>query len=422
MAVIGAIVILIFVAELESLAFIGVRLSLDAEGHHRRARIIAALYWLLSAAVLGAAIAGSVLGPPDADNEPRIPRPVVIALVATYAPKIVLALLTLLELIRRAAAGMVRRALALPAALRPGWLTRTRVLPRVGLALAVFLFGTILWDATLGRSDVKVYRHEVVFESLPAEFDGLRIVHLSDIHVSSLDLEATRLADRLVGTVDAERPDVVVFTGDYGTPYEFERGPDVLGRLSSRLGKFAVLGNHDFGVRELAADNWTSEEDKRRKIEALTQAFKSRGFTLLVNDAAVLSRDAGAIAVLGVGPYEPHQGFDDADLAAAERSAGTVRFRLLLAHSPQYWEDTVRGRRAIDLTLVGHTHGAQMGFGIGPQVWSPAAFLFRYWGGLYQHGRQYLNVNRGTGYVGLPFRLNMPADVSLIVVRSKRTE
>jgi predicted MPP superfamily phosphohydrolase len=126
------------------------------------------------------------------------------------------------------------------------------------------------------------------------------------------------------------------------------------------------------------------------------------------------------LTILGVGVYEPHHGFDDADYSAVELSAATARFRILMAHSPQYWEDCLQGRRPIDLTLVGHTHGGQIGVGIGSRVWSLAALQVRHSAGLYRDGRQYLNVNRGAGYVGLPFRLNMPADVSLIVVRSKR--
>jgi predicted MPP superfamily phosphohydrolase len=236
----------------------------------------------------------------------------------------------------------------------------------------------------------------------------------------ALRADAHRRRARVVAAVNAERPDLVVYTGDYGEPEDFEGSPEILGRLRARLGKFAVLGNHDFGGRERAADNWTSPEDKRRKVDALARAFQSQGFTLLTNQAVVLPNGSGGIAVLGVGVSDPHHGFDDADLATAERSAGNATFRLLIAHSPQYWENAVQGRRPIDLTLVGHTHGAQVGLGVGSLVWSPASLAFRHWGGLYQEGRQYLNVNRGTGFVGLPFRLNMPADVSLVVVRCGR--
>ncbi len=416
----GALISLIVLAAFEFLAFWGFRLALVADGDRRRGRVVAGVYWLASASVLSALIGFAFFGPRNVDNEPQLPKAVIIAAIAIYLPKIGLAALTLIDLVRQAAAWVGRRTLARTPAAQPGWLIRTRLLPRLGLALAALTFGAIIWGATLGRSDVRIYRHTVISESLPADFDGLRIAHISDIHASSLGSGATRLADRLVAAVNAERPDLVFFTGDYGEPADFEANPEILGRLRARLGKFAVLGNHDFGGRERAADNWTSVEDKRRKIEALAWAFRSRGFTLLMNDAAVLSKGPGTIAILGVSVYDPHHGFDDADVAAAESAAGTAPFRLLIAHSPQYWESVVQGRRAIDLTLVGHTHGAQVGIGIGSLVWSPAALEYRHWGGLYREGRQYLNVNRGTGYIGLPLRVNMPADVSLIVVRSDR--
>jgi predicted MPP superfamily phosphohydrolase len=110
-----------------------------------------------------------------------------------------------------------------------------------------------------------VYRHTVFSASLPAELDGLRIAHVSDIHASSLGSGATRLADRLVAAINAERPDLVLYTGDYGEPADFDEGPEILEKFTARLGKFAVLGNHDYGVRERAADNWASA-DKRRKL------------------------------------------------------------------------------------------------------------------------------------------------------------
>ncbi len=415
----GAFVLLSVVAALEALAFAGVRLALRADENRRRGHAIAVLYWLVSAAVLGAAIWHLALGPRDSDNDARIPGTVIVAVAAVYIPKIWLAALTLAELVRSLAACVLRRAVTRPAGGRTGQMTRARLLPQVGLALAGVTFGGIVWESTLGRSDVGVYRHTVVCRTLPAEFDGLRIVQLSDVHAASLGPSSTRLADRLVTVANAERPDVVVYTGDYGEAADLKGGPDIFGRLHARFGKFAVLGNHDFGGRERAADNWRSAEDKRRKIETLAQTFRSRGFTLLLNDAAVLSKGSGRIAILGVGVYDPHHGFYDADVPAAERAAGGAVFRLLIAHSPQYWESVVQGRRDIELTLVGHTHGAQIGFGIGSLVWSPAAIVYRHWGGLYREGWQYLNVNRGTGYTGLPLRLNMPAEVSVIVVRSR---
>jgi predicted MPP superfamily phosphohydrolase len=416
---VGMFISLIVLALFELVAFWGFRLSLGGDRHRGRGRAIAVIYWWASAAVLGSLVGFALFGPRDIDSDPQIPKAVIIAAVAVYLPKIGLAALTLLDLVRLAVIWALGRVFARPAsATSPdGWLTRTRLLPRLGLALAVLTFTAVIWGTTLGRSEVRVYRHTVLSGSLPPECDGLRIAHISDIHASSLGSGATRLADRMVAAINAERPDLVVFTGDYGEAADFEASPEILGRLDARLGKFAVLGNHDFGTRERASDNWTSADDKLRKIEALRRAFESRGFILLMNDARVLS---GGVAILGVSVYDPHHGFDDADIATAGRAAGNARFRLLIAHSPQFWEREVVGRCPVDLTLAGHTHGAQVGLGVSSLVWSPASLAFRHWGGLYRDGRQSLNVNRGTGYVGLPLRINMPADVSLIVVRSER--
>lgn len=296
---------------------------------------------------------------------------------------------------------------------------RRRSPPRIGRTAASLIVCGVIWSTTVARGAVRVYRHEIQCEGLPSNFDGLRIVHLSDVHAASLGRHGAQIADQLTATVNAEQADLVVYTGDYGTPVDFAQGPDILGRLQAPLGKFAVLGNHDFGEQERASANWTSPEDKHRKIAMLAAAFRERGFTLLMNEAAVLARGSQRLGILGVGVHDSHHGFADADLPAAAAMAGDATFRVLLAHSPEYWDAAVQGRSAIDLTLVGHTHGAQIGFGFGRFVWSPAAWLFRHWGGLYQEGAQWLNVNRGIGYVGLPFRINMPADVSVLTLRTR---
>lgn len=416
----GLFVSMIVLAVFEFLAFWGFRLALNPANHRQRGRIIAGFYWLVSGVVLGALIGFAFFGPRNIDSEPQIPKALIVGAVAVYLPKTALAAMMLLDLARQAAAWVARRAIGRPAATPPGWLTRTRLLPRLGFALALVILAAIIWGATLGKGDIQVYRHTVLLGSLPPELDGVRIAHISDIHVSSLGSDAARIAERMVATINMESPDLVVYTGDYGEPTDFDAGPKILERLEARLGKFAVLGNHDYGTRERASDNWASAADKLRKTGALARAFEARGFTLLSNDARVVSKGDAAMGILGVGVYDPHHGFDDADLGRAERAAGAATFRLLIAHSPEYWEREVQGRRPIDLTFVGHTHGAKVGLGIGALVWSPAALAYRHWGGLYREGSQYLNVNRGTGCIGLPLRINMPADISLIVLRSER--
>ncbi|MEE1090203.1 MAG: metallophosphoesterase, partial [Paludibacteraceae bacterium] len=74
----------------------------------------------------------------------------------------------------------------------------------------------------------------------------------------------------------------------------------------------------------------------------------------------------------------------------------------------------------IDLTLSGHTHSAQMGINLGKLKWSPSQWIFDHWDGLYQKGTQYLFVSRGLGYVGIPFRLGIPAEISVITMRCDR--
>ena len=94
---------------------------------------------------------------------------------------------------------------------------------------------------------------------------------------------------------------------------------------------------------------------------------------------------------------------------------------ILLSHDPTHWREEVLKEeyKYIDLTLSGHTHSAQIGINLGKFKWSPSQWIFDEWDGLYQEGNQYLYVSRGLGYVGIPFRLGMPAEISIITLRKE---
>jgi predicted MPP superfamily phosphohydrolase len=69
------------------------------------------------------------------------------------------------------------------------------------------------------------------------------------------------------------------------------------------------------------------------------------------------------------------------------------------------------------LTLAGHTHAAQLGIKVGNRLFSPAAFVFKYWEGLYKVNQQYLYVNRGIGYIGLPMQIGVQPEITIIKLK-----
>jgi predicted MPP superfamily phosphohydrolase len=193
------------------------------------------------------------------------------------------------------------------------------------------------------------------------------------------------------------------------------------------------MGNHDYGDYS----KWESAEAKQANLKAAYEAYRRVGFVLL-NDSAVqitdhklqitdnttlstLNSKLSTISVIGVEnwgkPPFPRYG----DLAEATENFTPTQFNILLSHDPNHWKEEVVSEqyKYIDLTLSGHTHSAQMGINLGKLKWSPSQWIFDHWDGLYQEGTQYLFVSRGLGYVGIPFRLGMPAEISVITMRNE---
>ena len=140
-------------------------------------------------------------------------------------------------------------------------------------------------------------------------------------------------------------------------------------------------------------------------------------------DLSTLNSKLSTISVIGVEnwgkPPFPRYG----DLSKATKGFEPAQFNILLSHDPNHWKSEVSSDnkyKYIDLTLSGHTHSAQIGIELGESKWSPSQWIFDHWDGLYQKGTQYLFVSRGLGYVGIPFRLGMPAEISVITMRCDR--
>lgn len=252
-----------------------------------------------------------------------------------------------------------------------------------------------------------IERPEFAFRNLPAGADGLKIIHLSDLHVRRLLPRHVRLVE----TVNSEQADLVVVTGDI-----VSRGRrtlplcvDLLGRLTARRGKFMVPGNWEHG--QLYAG------------PKLEDAAARSGFELLVNRAVAVQCGNDRVYVVGVDDLV--RGRPDLNAAFAGVPEGS--FRIVLEHEPAiayrfgFGDSPPEGLRptphGADLILSGHTHGGQVCI---PRLWK--CFLPQktgeFWSGPFRHAGSVLYVNRGFGAVGiLPLRFRCPAEVAVITVR-----
>ena len=140
-------------------------------------------------------------------------------------------------------------------------------------------------------------------------------------------------------------------------------------------------------------------------------------FQLLNNENAVISKEGHNIGIFGVenwgNPPFPQKG----DLDLALKGIEDVPFKILMSHDPTHWDAQVVGKTNIDLTLSGHTHGAQFGVEIPGWRWRPIKYIYPQWAGLYKEAKQYLYVNRGFGFLGFPGRAGIWPEITVIELK-----
>lgn len=261
----------------------------------------------------------------------------------------------------------------------------------------------------VGAYNYKIRREKILFSKLPSSFKNLKIVQISDIHSGSFyDKEAV---ERGIDMLLAEKPDVIFFTGDLvnDSADEMDKYMDIFSKVKAPMGVFSVLGNHDYGdYRE-----WPSENEKTKNLERLKQIHAELGWRLLLDEHIYLEKNQEKIAIIGVENWGA--GFHQiGDLKKAYQGVDAP-VKILLSHDPTHWDEQVRKDfQDIDLTLSGHTHGAQMGIETHGFKWSPISLRYEKWAGLYQEGNQFLYVNRGYGFLGYPGRIGIWPEITVL--------
>jgi uncharacterized protein len=281
-------------------------------------------------------------------------------------------------------------------------------------------FLAAVYGATVGRLRYRVVTVDVPLVHLPPSLDGLRIVHVSDLHIG--DFMPPAALRRAVDMINAVQPDLAVLTGDLITSEHdpLEDGIAELSRLRVPLGVWGCHGNHE---------RWAG-------VEARTQAlFARHGMHVLRQQCVELSWRGGRFNLIGVDDQrERARPGEPSSLLCS--IAGLVRPdipNILLSHNPETFPRAAA--LGIELSLAGHTHGGQLRFTLGNRQWSPARLLTPFVAGLYRlpfgpappaasdetvAGPQtdaFLYVNPGLGTLGLPLRLGMPPEITVLTLR-----
>lgn len=280
-------------------------------------------------------------------------------------------------------------------------LKRRKILKTAGWTAAIVPFATVANGAIRTTYNYKIYRIEIPINNLPFALDNLKIVQISDIHSGSFVSDKQIREVRTI--INTLQPDILFITGDFvnNSPNEFPLIAEHLSAMEARLGKFAILGNHD---------HYMSEENHQKLI----QNIKNCGFDLLINENRSLNINDTKLQIAGVDDLSFHNHFGNFDVALSGLSDGYVT--ILLCHDPTQW-DNIKGKRHVELTLSGHTHGGQYGIDMFGRVISASSFIYKYNAGLYENKDQFLYVNRGIGTTGPPIRVGVNPEVSYIILK-----
>jgi predicted MPP superfamily phosphohydrolase len=248
---------------------------------------------------------------------------------------------------------------------------------------------------------LELNRLAVPVRDLPTPFTEFRIAQLSDFHCSRHVTPA--YLNESIDLALAEKPDLVVLTGDFvhrGYRY-VERVAATLARLAAPEGVYAVLGNHDFSVR-----NALGFRRYRHLHRAVERALSERGIRVLHNEAVCLTRQDARLHLVGVADLWSRV----CDLERAFAGLAPEVPCVVLAHNPRTVEQ-LAGRRC-DLMLSGHTHGGQIHLpGIGRPTLGRQARRFA--AGLYRYRGCHVYVNKGVGF-GFRFRYGVRPEVAVL--------
>jgi predicted MPP superfamily phosphohydrolase len=284
------------------------------------------------------------------------------------------------------------------------------------------MFGSFVYGMVKGKYNFKVRRESIVFPHLPSSMDGLKIVQISDAHLGTFGPHEVHELEPAIELIMNEQPDVIFFTGDLVNNLAEEAEPyiELFSRLSAPMGKFSILGNHDYARYVYHDDTELSVQMRAKNMEHFERIHQEMGFDLLRNASRTLEKNGETISLIGIENWGRNF-FQYGDLNKAMTEVDPQSFQILLSHDPTHFEEQVMGKNNIALTLSGHTHGAQFGVEV-PEwgvKWSPSSwFGYKRWGGLYQEGSQYLYVNRGLGCLGFPGRVGIHPEITVIELKS----
>lgn len=247
-----------------------------------------------------------------------------------------------------------------------------------------------------GNTKIGVTNITVTSENIPDEFNGFKIVHISDLH----NAEFGDGQKDLIGKIEAQDADIIVITGDMidSRRTDVDKAVELITGLGNKIPVYYVTGNHESRVREY-------NELESKLIE--------NGVTVLKNESVKIEKDSSFINVIGVD--DPSFGMSANDIFHTVSELKTDGYDVLLSHRPELFETYCES--GAELVLCGHAHGGQVRIPFAGGLVAPNQGIFpEYTAGSYKSGSTEMIVSRGLGNSIIPLRVNNPPELVVITL------
>jgi hypothetical protein len=408
----GTFIIIVIMILLDIYVFMAIK-SVSHSVSSKLRTLIFSIYWLVAIVAIAGLLLFIFTGP---EFLPKKVRTYLFASILAFVfGQLVSSVFFLIDDVRRLIQWLAGKAFfrnTEVSEMNSNGISRSVFLSWLGLAAGTTLFGSLIYGFS-NKYNYKVKRIKLAFDNLPEGFNGLKIVHFSDVHSGSFMNK--KAVEHGVEKIIAENGDLVIFSGDLVN----DRAPEmknymtVFNKIKAPMGVYSTFGNHDYGdYVKWPYDGVTKEQN----LINLAKIHEELGWRLMMDEHVELEKNGDKIALIGIQNWSAKAHFPRyGDMKKAYAGTEKYPFKILISHDPSHWDAQVRPEYSdVDLMLSGHTHGMQFGVEIPGFKWSPVQYIYKEWDGLYEEGKQKLYVNPGFGFIGYPGRVGILAEITVI--------
>lgn len=256
----------------------------------------------------------------------------------------------------------------------------------------VFIIGIVLYARFVGTMGLTTKEYVIMDKDVPDNFDGLKIVHFSDLHYNR-DISLNKVKS-IVNEINVINPDIVVFTGDLIdrdaiiSDNDYDELANVLGNIKSKYGKYAVIGNHDY------------EKDK----DGVIKVFHKADFKYLDNSYEIIyNKENEKIFIGGLGNVTHNQEDISKMMEYFNGEGNKIDYKIILVHEPDIADNIVKDYK-VNLILAGHSHNGQVRLPIIGAIYKPP-YAKNYYDNYYNLDGTNLYISSGIGVSTINYRL-----------------